>query len=99
MRPKSLGDYARTILLKDQDRLWACAKELFYTRQGACTIALEAQWNAMQEEDRAVYAREAIALQREHAKTLDHIPCPTFRDRPPDTIRSVPLDPVLSIST
>lgn len=57
--------------------MWECAMQLYYSRVGGATLAAEADWKALDDEGRAEFAREAIAIQREHSKTLSHLPFPS----------------------
>lgn len=75
-----MADYASTELLRDQEQLWECAMQLFFTRKGGATIEADAEWHSMDEGTRAEYARDAIAIQRDHAKTLSHLPYPNFEN-------------------
>lgn len=76
-----MEDHANAALMRDDGTLWECAQQLFYTRMGGATIAAQQSWQALAEEERASYAREAIEIQRVYSKSLAHLPAPNFTAR------------------
>ena len=72
----NLGKHADMRVLGDPEYRRDCARELFFTRNGGATIENEKAWDALSDTARADFERDAVGIQREHSKTLTHLPVP-----------------------